>query len=422
MMKARTYLIYFFLLAFPVFGSGQVENLLRNGSFENVILPDCTSSKRVENITREWYGTASLYADQCAINYQVPSITYDYGFSMPIAGRNTLRIFNRSWGTGNFEPRFAASETKEPLTEGSFYVFSALVNNRGLGHFRDTLIHDCVDEPFRYYQLIVSKEEIQVEQERANDLAKISGSQIAINDSTYIRSQFSSGWKEVVHCFQASGGEQHFAIAGPTGMFRLSENCQAKFSQTKLFHMFLYEFDDLSLYKIPQSDQAAQTICSDEPTPVHLKRLFPHPAFQEATFEWEDGTVDSIRFLQQEGTYLIDANIGCTKIPLELNLEAEECASRLYVPNAFSPNDDGINDILRPHLRTFWETDDYSFTIFDRWGNQLFQTDNPSVGWNGKVDSAQPMKGMYVWVVRYTLLREEREVPIVKSGEIILVQ
>jgi gliding motility-associated-like protein len=186
--------------------------------------------------------------------------------------------------------------------------------------------------------------------------------------------------------------------------------------------MFLYEFDDLSLYKIPQSDQAAQTICSDESTPIYLKRLFTHPAFQEATFEWEDGTIDSIRFLQQEGTYLIDANIGCTKIPLELNLEAEECASRLYVPNAFSPNDDGINDILRPHLRTFWETADYSFTIFDRWGNQLFQTTNPTVGWDGRVNNELPMKGMYVWVARYKLLREEREVPIVKSGEIILVE
>ncbi len=53
-----------------------------------------------------------------------------------------------------------------------------------------------------------------------------------------------------------------------------------------------------------------------------------------------------------------------------------------YIPNSFSPNEDGINDIWRPIGNTL-DLSDYQLTIMDRWGKQVFSTGDYNEGWNG---------------------------------------
>src|SRR5207249_4521362 len=53
----------------------------------------------------------------------------------------------------------------------------------------------------------------------------------------------------------------------------------------------------------------------------------------------------------------------------------------LFVPNAFSPNGDGQNDILFVRANC---TKELSFTIYDRWGNKVFETSDVVTGWDGK--------------------------------------
>ncbi|MBS1656441.1 MAG: gliding motility-associated C-terminal domain-containing protein, partial [Bacteroidetes bacterium] len=68
----------------------------------------------------------------------------------------------------------------------------------------------------------------------------------------------------------------------------------------------------------------------------------------------------------------------------------------IYVPSAFTPNNDGRNDILRVMpvgLKEF-----HYFKIFNRWGQVVFSTKDPSVGWNGNVKTAIPETGVYIWV------------------------
>ncbi|HEU4719317.1 MAG TPA: T9SS type B sorting domain-containing protein, partial [Bacteroidia bacterium] len=54
----------------------------------------------------------------------------------------------------------------------------------------------------------------------------------------------------------------------------------------------------------------------------------------------------------------------------------------VYVPNAFSPNGDGLNDIFIPS-NGFIDVQDYDFAVFNRWGEKLFQTNDQSQGWDG---------------------------------------
>src|SRR5690606_39722312 len=43
---------------------------------------------------------------------------------------------------------------------------------------------------------------------------------------------------------------------------------------------------------------------------------------------------------------------------------------------------------------------DYDLRVFDRWGTEVFQADQPTIGWDGRVNGAPPVTGVYVWKLR----------------------
>lgn len=69
-----------------------------------------------------------------------------------------------------------------------------------------------------------------------------------------------------------------------------------------------------------------------------------------------------------------------------------------YVPNAFTPDDDGINDTWAPKGENF-EYESYNVQIFDRWGGLVWQTDNPDMHWDGTDQNSlkRAKQGMYVY-------------------------
>jgi gliding motility-associated-like protein len=70
--------------------------------------------------------------------------------------------------------------------------------------------------------------------------------------------------------------------------------------------------------------------------------------------------------------------------------------SDIVVPNAFTPNGDGHNDVVRPHLIGI--KDFKSFRVFNRWGQQVFFSANEGAGWDGMVGGQVQPLGTYVWV------------------------
>lgn len=76
----------------------------------------------------------------------------------------------------------------------------------------------------------------------------------------------------------------------------------------------------------------------------------------------------------------------------------------IYVPNAFTPNDDGINDIFIPRLLGF-DANTYRLLIFDRWGKLVFSTNDFTEAWIGNVDDGTHygMNESYNWVIEVKL-------------------
>lgn len=70
----------------------------------------------------------------------------------------------------------------------------------------------------------------------------------------------------------------------------------------------------------------------------------------------------------------------------------------LYVPNSFSPNDDGFNDIFLPKGDGF-ELDSYEIFIYDRWGELVFTSDDINIGWDGTFKKQPLPQGVYTYLI-----------------------
>jgi gliding motility-associated-like protein len=70
------------------------------------------------------------------------------------------------------------------------------------------------------------------------------------------------------------------------------------------------------------------------------------------------------------------------------------------LPNAFTPNSDGLNDVFRPIFRG-WEPGSYFMQIYNRWGQLLYETTNPLEGWDGTVDGVPLPPGVYAYVIAF---------------------
>jgi gliding motility-associated-like protein len=71
----------------------------------------------------------------------------------------------------------------------------------------------------------------------------------------------------------------------------------------------------------------------------------------------------------------------------------------VYVPNTFSPNGDGVNDVFIPIIRDA-SLRDYSFLVFDRWGQEIFASTSIGESWDGHVNGAEPKTDVYAWRLR----------------------
>ena len=73
-------------------------------------------------------------------------------------------------------------------------------------------------------------------------------------------------------------------------------------------------------------------------------------------------------------------------------------SNRLLIPNAFTPNGDGKNDLFK--IDNFTDQELLEFKIFNRWGTILFTTEDPSIGWDGTYKGKKQPFGVYGYVIR----------------------
>lgn len=89
----------------------------------------------------------------------------------------------------------------------------------------------------------------------------------------------------------------------------------------------------------------------------------------------------------------------------------------IYVPNAFTPNNDGINDVFRP-FPVGISTLNY-FRVFNRQGQIVFQTSQPFKGWDGNINGIPAVGDIYVWQVSGIDYMGKK---VIKKGTVLLIR
>lgn len=91
--------------------------------------------------------------------------------------------------------------------------------------------------------------------------------------------------------------------------------------------------------------------------------------------------------------------------------------SSFELPNAFTPNNDGRNDMLIP--RPVGMCTLKSFRVFNRWGNLIYQTNSAGTGWDGKDQGTLQDQGVFSWSIEFT---DDKGVNRTKSGNTVLLR
>ncbi len=118
-------------------------------------------------------------------------------------------------------------------------------------------------------------------------------------------------------------------------------------------------------------------------------------------FFWQDGFSSTQRIIRASGT-LFAFNNDCTNgLMYAYKLDRGVCDCDVYLPNAFSPNGDGRNDIFQ--LFSDCPIIALSTSVFDRWGNLIFQSERKEEPWTGEVFNGEASVGVYIVRVQYVL-------------------
>ncbi len=93
----------------------------------------------------------------------------------------------------------------------------------------------------------------------------------------------------------------------------------------------------------------------------------------------------------------------------------------IYVPNAFTPNYDGRNDIFKAEAFGVYETESFKMVIFNRWGQKLFESGDINKGWDGALKSGGDImqEDVYVWEINYKDISGKQHI---KTGNVSLIK
>ena len=120
---------------------------------------------------------------------------------------------------------------------------------------------------------------------------------------------------------------------------------------------------------------------------LKLKAFYP-----AATYMWNDGSTANNLVARNSGLYWVQTTLARCTFSDSINITQRRCQCNVKMPNAFSPNGDGINDEYKPEISCYPK--DYQMSIFNRYGQLLFNTKEFNRYW-----METKMKSLYLLVL-----------------------
>ena len=139
-------------------------------------------------------------------------------------------------------------------------------------------------------------------------------------------------------------------------------------------------------------------------------------------YVWQDGSSDPTFTANKSGSYWVqitDVNNCIKRDSMHLTIQnCDQC--RLFIPSAFTPNDDGLNDLFKskpqcPRIGFL----NFTLRVYNRSGQLVFMTNDINKGWDGTYKGKRLNQDVYVYLVEYSLRQNEQ---LQQKGTVTLVR
>lgn len=168
--------------------------------------------------------------------------------------------------------------------------------------------------------------------------------------------------------------------------------------------------DNFSL-KIPDT-----TYCIDAPFVYAVNVNSPNGW----TVNWNDNNSSRLRYFSTEGTYWLEATRANCIVLDTFTISSIQCNCWITIPNAFTPNNDNINDYFHPLIEDACGISDYKLDIFNRWGELVFSTNDFTKGWDGIYKGSISDLGTYMYTLQYKIGNQKKEIS--RKGDLTLIR
>ncbi len=147
------------------------------------------------------------------------------------------------------------------------------------------------------------------------------------------------------------------------------------------------------------AERVLHTCLYDEPGHVILDAGNPG-----SNYLWSTGATSRTIMADAYGNYSVEITNGFNCTVRESVEVMEFCPATIFVPNTFTPNGDGLNDVFIPAGKNIASM---TLRIFDRWGELLYETTDLDMGWDGTYRGALVRNDIYVWRMTYRFYKDE---------------
>jgi gliding motility-associated-like protein len=157
---------------------------------------------------------------------------------------------------------------------------------------------------------------------------------------------------------------------------------------------FIREVINLSVNPSPEIDISdSDSLCAGT-----LHFLDAGPGYEN--YLWQDGSVLQTYQASDAGEYRVEVvnSYGCTG---RSTVWLIPCTLELTMPNAFTPDGNGINDIFRPVLLGDIVPSRFLMQIYNRWGELVYETNDYTAGWDGFVKGSLAPSGVYAYIISF---------------------
>jgi gliding motility-associated-like protein len=133
-----------------------------------------------------------------------------------------------------------------------------------------------------------------------------------------------------------------------------------------------------------------QLICEGE-------TVLLYPGYIDGQYLWQDGSTKPVFTVSDPGTYSVRMDEPCGTFYDTIVFKGTDC--KLYMPNAFTPNNDGKNDLFK--VAGYDNLSFFRLRIYNRGGTEVFISSLPEKGWDGLLSGLPQPQGVYVWMLEY---------------------